>query len=854
MIVVNQPTEAALPLEHTDVVAQVCGPLVSVAVTQRFGNPFADPVELAYLFPLPPEAAIVDFELRIGQRVVRGDLQEREAARKTYAEARAEGKRAGLLEQRRPNLFSVELANVQPGETIVATMRYHERLRYDDGAYEFVFPMGITPKFHANPAEASAVDAPIAAVGSPVGPVELSLAVDAGGSAADPSSPSHAIDLTRLDARRFSVRLLGDVLPNKDFVLRYAVAAETLRAAAWTTPGNGGSTVLVTALPPRLTDEAEPSPREFLFVIDRSGSMSGGPIDQARNALRACLRALGPQDTFAIQAFDDKIEWLAAPTRTSLAALPVTQATVEQADRWLAGIDARGGTDIVGALEAALQLPADAERQRYVVFLTDGAVSAEDAALSRVERHLGQVRLFTFGIGPSVNRGLLARMAERGRGSAEFLQLDEDIETAIMRFQDRVAYPVLQDIRLAWEGATAWDIYPERLPDLYNGQPLELVARFQPTGASRLIISGRRDRQPIRLEVDLPPTPVGGSAAEPMIANAWARARVTALLDSIRDDTSKTGALRGEIIGLAIQHRLVTPYTAFVAVDSQAPEQQGGEARRVTIAQPLPEGLDIDGFRGGSARSIASSGAGIALSMSAPAPIARPPSGQAVPPPPAKSTGLLGSMFRDRRQHAAKPAAPAAEPAAMKERAAEAPLDLDLSEEIAAPAAVSAQPQEQEQPQGHAGGRDDTLRWLARGQNVAGSWGVGDAEIEMTAAALLAFIRAGHTTRAGHYRRQLARALKWLRASGDSAGSGSWAARARAQALAEMAAAIGDSDLQREADALAQTPIQAPAALLASLDDLRAAALLRAVRPLAPGLLSNDQSGLARAWLAALTD
>jgi Ca-activated chloride channel homolog len=214
LIVAGIPAVSSLPLEHTDVVAQVCGPLASVSVTQRFGNPFHEPVELAYLFPLPHEAAIVDYELRIGQRVIRAEMQELEAARQTYAEARTAGKRAGLVEQRRPNLFSVELANVQPGETIMATVRYQERLRYDDGDYQFVFPMGITPKFHADPAEARNVDAPIAGGGAPIGRVDLSLAVDAGGPAGDPRSPSHAVEVTRLDERRFSVRLLGDIIPN----------------------------------------------------------------------------------------------------------------------------------------------------------------------------------------------------------------------------------------------------------------------------------------------------------------------------------------------------------------------------------------------------------------------------------------------------------------------------------------------------------------------------------------------------------------------------------------------------------------------------------------------------------------
>jgi Ca-activated chloride channel family protein len=770
-LIVAGPDATPLPLEHTDVVARISGPLAGVSVTQRFGNPFPEPVELAYLFPLPHEAAIVDFELRVGARTIRADLKEIEQARQAYAEAREQGRRAGLLEQRRPNLFSLEIANVQPGETIVAVVRYQERLRYDDSDYQFVFPMGITPKFHADPAEARQVDAPVAAAGAPIGTVDLSVSVDAGGPADDPRSPSHAIEVARLDERRFNVRVPGDVLPNKDFVLRYGVAAASVRAAAWCAasaspkgPAEGGAVVLVTALPPRLDSAAEPAPREFVFVLDRSGSMSGGPLDQARNALRACLRALGPQDSFAILVFDDQLEWFQREAGT------VTQARVEEADRWLGRIDARGGTDILGAIDAALQLAHDHERRRYVVFLTDGAVSAEDEALRRVERQLHDARLFTFGIGPSVNRALLARVATLGRGTAEFLQLHEDIEEAIIRFQDRVAYPVLQDLTLRWEGTSAWDVYPARLPDLYIGQPLELVARV--SGPGRLVISGRRERETLTLSVDLPPIAPDDSA----VTRAWARARVDALLDEARADARQSESLRAKIIELALQYRLATPYTAFVAVDSETTGRTGESPRRVEVAVPLPEGLDYEGFFGAPQTTVtfgAMPPAPAALSVST-----GTPKGML-----AGGAGMLGGLADGLVTHAKKALPPRAE--ARVSREAEQPAD-DKSAQVADPSPAA--------PFGDVD-RMQTLRVLARTQNVSGSWGSGAAELERTAEAVLAFVRVGHTTRSGSYRRQLAKAVKWLLAhAGEARGA---ARQACARALAAMAEATGDKELAK---------------------------------------------------------
>jgi Ca-activated chloride channel family protein len=815
IVVTSTPTASSLPLEHTDVVAHISGPLASVSVAQRFGNSFSEPVELAYLFPLPHEAAVVDYELRIGQRVIRAEIKELEDARRTYSTARDQGQRAGLLEQRRPNLFSIELANVQPGETILATIRYQQRLRYDDGCYCFVLPMGITPKYHQDPAQAAKVDAPIAGTGDTIGTVEIGITVDGGGPADDPQSPSHEVEITRMDERRFGVRLLGDVIPNKDFVLRYRVADTAVRAAACTSISEGGATVLITALPPRLTDESEPSPREFIFVIDRSGSMSGEPLLQARNALRSCLRSMGPQDTFNIQAFDDRIEWF------SQSANPVAQAAVERADRWLERIDARGGTDILGAIDSVLTINSDPERQRYIVFLTDGAVSADDEALRRVQRQLGRARLFTFGVGPSVNRSLLMRMAELGHGTAEFLQLNEDIEEAIIRFQDRVAYPVMQDITLNWEGVTAWDVYPARLPDLYIGQPLELVARIRATGQGpgRLTISGRSGDLPVTLEVELPPS----TTVEPIITRAWARARVDALLDALHEDLleegHQIGALRAEIIGLGIANRLLTTFTAFVAVDSEVTEKSSDKQTRVSIAVPLPEGLNMEGFLD---TAMICGAAPAAAPMSASRGSGRLDSG------PAHLLKRASSFIRAKSFP-------------------DAARMMDVSEQAFEVASAPSSEMVASQPQTI----DELLRWLARMQNVSGSWGADESEVEQTAAAILAFVRAGHTHRAGHYRRQLAKAVKWLLAA-TAQGPAEYA---RAQALAELAAATGDSKIARAAHLVQTGPPATSIALtepLSTLDELRAAALSRQVKEVAPTLFSGSQGDLARVWMAAL--
>src|SRR5262249_19764304 len=387
--------------------------------------------------------------------------------------------------------------------------------------------------------------------------------------------------------------LTGDNIPNKDFVLRYNVATEAVQAAAWVSGDRDSDTVMISALPPRLSRAMKPEPREFIFVIDRSGSMSGGPIQQAKNALRACLRALGTDDSFNIQTFDDKVEWFKDHSQ------PVTQDSVNAADAWLNSVDARGGTEILGAIDAALTLKEDTSRQRYVVFLTDGAVSAEDRALAEIRKKRGTARLFTFGIGPSVNRALLAKMADFGRGTAQFLQLTEDIEEAIIKFQDRVAYPVLQDIELEWKGAETWDTYPARLPDLYVGQPLELTTRLKRSGPVTLNMKGKRAGKTVKVSVPIPEAP----GKEPALRRVWARARVDALLE---DTSQSADSIRQQVIGLAIEHRLLTRFTAFVAVDSEVTGTT--DARGVSVSVPLPEGLEIEGCIGGKMQGIVATG------------------------------------------------------------------------------------------------------------------------------------------------------------------------------------------------------------------------------------------------------
>lgn len=688
--------ESPLPLEHTEVTARITGSVVTVEVEQRFRNPFPDPIEVRYLFPLPHEAVITGFEMRSGGRTIRGAVKGREEAQRLYWEAREEGRRAGLLEQERPNLFTVSVAGILPGEGVTARLTYEERVGYDSGICRFVFPTVVTPRYvPAGVGDAARLTAPLAGEGEQVGDFSVTVEMEAGAPLADITSPSHRLAVARQGEGRAVVRLAdGAAVPNKDFVLEYKVGSGDLRPALWLhREGEGSCIFLLQILPGGLPELPQAEPREVVFVLDRSGSMGGTPIVQARRALKACLRGLDSGDTFDIILFDDEVEVLSPQP------VPFSQRHLDEADRFLDLCDARGGTEMLPALEAALALPRDRSRQRILVFLTDGAVGNEEGILRHVERHGDDARIFGFGIGPAVNRYLVSRLAEIGRGCAEFLLGDENIEHAVTRFQARLGRPLLRDLVLRCRGGRFLDVYPNPLPDLYPGVPLAVVGRVEGRGRVRLTVDGRTAEGEWRHEEEVE---MGrAEALRPELGRIWARERIERL------ESGLAGRHWEEAVRLALDHGLLTRHTAFIALEEQA--GLSGPPRPVRISLPLPEGLEPE-LLYSPAVSLDPADVGVYCLSSLPC------------------LDLVSAPVSVRRRgyrtNAMAPAFP--------ERSPSGPLE-------------------------------EALAALARVQGAGGAWGDGGEDgLEPTAAAVIAFVRAGHTPVAGSYPGQVGRAVRWL--------------------------------------------------------------------------------------------
>ncbi|MEQ8188028.1 MAG: VIT domain-containing protein [Candidatus Eremiobacterota bacterium] len=588
-----------LPLKYTEVRANIIGLLVDVKVIQKFQNTMDKNIEAIYVFPLPHESAVNDLEIKIDKRIIKAEVKEREEARKTYEEARDEGKKAGLLEQERPNIFTMSVANIEPGQEIYVTLTYHETLKYEDGEYEFVFPMTITPRYTGDGetvSDADKISPPVSETSQRE--VNIFVNLNTGFPLGEVKSPTHLLYMEEKGEHIRNIQLAKEgEIPNKDFILTYSSKGEHLEnsLAFYRKEGKPGTFML------HMTPKIDYGPeemlkREMIFVLDRSGSMSYGsgfvgPMEQAKAALKSCLRTLRTGDAFNIITFDTFIENLAP------ASMEFNDENLKKAEAFIDATYARGGTDIYRAMECALKMPVNKIYLRQIVFLTDGAVGNEEEILKELQKILGKARVFTFGIGPSVNRYLLDKMARMGKGTAHYLMLDEDIEEAIQKFSNQAAFPILCDISLEWKGGKVADLYPSIIPDLYFGQVLYIVGRFYSEGNVTAILKTRTAEGDFIQEF---PAKLPEKDEEyPVIETIWARKRIDSLLDRQREYPQEKASIRDEIIGIAMKYKLMSPYTSLVAVEKTEGEEGEKEKKEIiTINVPsiLPEGLNHDVF------------------------------------------------------------------------------------------------------------------------------------------------------------------------------------------------------------------------------------------------------------------
>ena len=588
--------QVPLPLQHTAVDASIAGHISTVRVKQQFANPFDTKIEAVYVFPLPEKAAVTEFLMVIGERTIRGILREKEEAEAIYRAARAQGYQASLLVQHRPNIFEQKVANIEPGKAINVDITYFHTLAYKDGWYSFVFPTVVGPRFnppgHPDPVHALPRGSRLATPGSTaveyLAPTErsghdlgISVSIDAGVRIEELTS-THEITVERDGPASATVQLADKTtLPNRDFVLDFRLAGAAIKSNLLTyrDPETGEGFFSLMLVPPIDTAAVSRRSMEMVFVIDCSGSMYGRPLQQAREAVATALGQLNPNDTFQIIRFSD------GASQFGRQPVPATEENLAAARRYLASLNSQGGTMMIKGIKAALDFPHNPSRYRFVTFLTDGYIGNEAEILAEVHRRLGSARIFSFGVGSSVNRYLLERMARVGRGAVAYLGLNDSAEDVMGAFFARVSHAALTDVEIDWGGMTVSDTYPAQPPDLFVGRPLVVSGRFRDEATS-VTVSGTVDGSRRAFVVDA----AEPGRAGPSIAKVWARANIAELSDRQATAGEPHGELGAAIRGIALQYQLVSNYTSFVAVDSTEPT--GGQYG-VTVHQavPVPAGV-----------------------------------------------------------------------------------------------------------------------------------------------------------------------------------------------------------------------------------------------------------------------
>ena len=585
-----------LPLKHTEVHAAVTGYVGTVDVTQQFHNPFDEKIEAVYLFPLPERAAVSEFVMTIGKRRIRGILREKEEAEAIYREARAQGYRASILTQHRPNVFEQKVANIEPGKRIDVNIRYFHSLAYRDGWYTFVLPTVVGPRYNP-PGSRDPVRALPRSHVEPVSTgggvrylrpdersghdIGITVKLDAG-VAIEAIESSHRIDKDRTGPGAATIRLADQAtIPNRDFVLKFKVAGGRVKSNLLTytdrKTGQGYFTMML--YPPGDIDSVPRHPMEMVFVLDCSGSMDGEPIAQAKAAVLEALDLLQPRDTFQVIRFSHKA------SRFGPDPVPATPENIARAKHYVRRLQGGGGTEMIEGIRAELHFPHDPRRLRFVTFLTDGYIGNEVEILEAIHKSIGASRIFSFGVGDSVNRYLLNRMAKVGRGAAAYLGLDDSGAEVMRYFFNRISRPVLSDIRIDWGHMQVTGVYPKRLPDLFVGRAVVVTGKFAGE-PSEPEVSGRAGGQRVKYEVSRR----GDKDAHAFIPNIWARLRIADLEDRQAWTPDPHDELAGAIKKTALEYGLMSGYTAFVAVDASR-HTEGKRGTTVHQAVPVPRGV-----------------------------------------------------------------------------------------------------------------------------------------------------------------------------------------------------------------------------------------------------------------------
>lgn len=612
------------PSLKTDIKADVSGDLAYVTVVQTFVNPALVPLNATYLFPLNENSAVHAMEMRVGDEVVTAKIARKEAARQEFEAGKRAGKAAALLEQHRPNMFTQEVANLMPGATIAVTFQYVQTVPRVDGAYELAIPLIVGPRYVPAPATPSAVaanDAQMIDAGPaaqplgewsfgpapaypPVNGLTAPQAIDedrvaivvnlkAGVAINHVTSATHAIATTGDDTQteRSVTLAAGRTIDNRDFVLRYALAGGAIQAGLLAHKDERGGAFSLLLEPPESPPAADVTPREIVFLLDTSGSMSGRPIDASKRFMATALGSLTPRDYFRVIRF--------ANTASEFSSAPIqaTPENIQHALTYVNALSADGGTEVLAGLRQAFNMPALPSARRLLVFLSDGYVSNEAEILRMVAANIAQTRTYVFGIGTSVNRYLLAEMAHLGRGFVRIVDPTEEASEAAVAFAKKLEATVMTDISIDWGTLSVSDTTPVSIPDLFAGDSIRIQGRYAGSGPHTIKVTGKINGRSatLPLSIDLPGETTGDATkAIPLV---WARSQIADHMrelmapPNLRQTGISDAAIEKNVTELGLAHALVTQWTSFVAVSQKIVNTDPGSAQDRGVNLPMVKGI-----------------------------------------------------------------------------------------------------------------------------------------------------------------------------------------------------------------------------------------------------------------------
>jgi Ca-activated chloride channel family protein len=585
IVLSDNPQVDKLPLKNTYAEVSIAGVISDVTVHQVYKNEGKNALEAIYTFPASTNAAVYAMEMKIGTRIIKAKIEEKKKARNDYEQAKSEGKRTSLLEQERPNVFQMNVANIMPGDQIEVTMKYTELLVPEGGVYKFVYPTVVGPRYSGESTNTSNfVASPYTSEGiAPLYNFDINVKINAGMPIQSINSSSHKItvDYPQAGSAEVSLNKLETKSGNRDFILNYQLAGDKIESGLLLYEHGDENFFLMMVQPPKKVVKEEIPAREYVFIVDVSGSMEGFPLSVSKSLMRNLVVNLQPTDKFNIVVFAGNSGVM------SQQSVPATLENVDKACQFIDNQNGGGGTNLLAALQNALSLPkADPSVSRSFVIITDGYVDIEKEAFDLIKKNNDNSNLFAFGIGSSVNRYLIEGMAHAGMGEPFIVTNQTEANVEAVKFRKYINFPYLTNVKKSFSGLEAYDVEPEAIPDVFAERPVIIFGKYKGEAKGSITVKGLAGKKNYSKTFNL--ASVKPSKDNAAIRYLWARKKIQSL-DDYNNISSDEASIQ-EVTNLGLKYNLLTAYTSFIAIEEDV-KANDGDLTSVKQPLPLPEGV-----------------------------------------------------------------------------------------------------------------------------------------------------------------------------------------------------------------------------------------------------------------------